>query len=182
MVKSKNENTISIGPGNTPRTQKLAWFTHIDPDFVHVHDKNRDGYGCSSSDVHQLCDDILDVGFNPLEPKPICAELSPDDVVRVQAFNEKLAKKANDTCPLAPIQPGSVKFGSLASSHLNQVLRLFKSCSKHDESRHPSLCQNGHLNPDSLKHHDKDFSEAVNRGLQWLVISHVVMHAFSRVQ
>lgn len=169
---------VSIGPGNSPRTQKLAWFTHIDPDFVHVHDKNRDGYGCSSSDVHQLCDDILDVGFNPLEPKPICAELSPDDVVRVQAFNEKLAKKANDTCPLAPIQPGSVKFGSLASSHLNQVLRLFKSCSKHDESRHPSLCQNGHLNPDSLKHHDKDFSEAVNRGLQWLVISHVVMHAF----
>ncbi len=156
----------------------MAWTTHIDSDFVHVHDKNRDGFGCSSSDVHALCDDILDIGFNPLEPKPICAELSPADSVRIQSFNEKLARNANDTCPRAPIQQGSVKFGSLASSHLNQVLRLFKSCSKHDESKHPSLCQNGHLNPDSLKHHDKDFYEAVNRGLQWLVISNEVLHAF----
>ena len=69
--------------------------------------------------------------------------------------------------PLAPCVTGTVKFASLASSHTNQVLRLFLANVK-DWSEDA-------LN---LKKHDPEFHHAVTHGMEWTVLSADLLRSF----
>ena len=61
------------------------------------------------------------------------------------------------------MDPKTVKYGSLAASHTNAVLRLFKDCVRHEAAE--SIMGSPKLSPEGLKAHDQGFYDAV---LQWV--------------
>eukprot|EP00438_Fugacium_kawagutii_P013575 Skav234779 [mRNA] locus=scaffold2396:596330:597600:+ [translate_table: standard] len=90
------------------------------PDEVAVHVLNRDGFGVSATDCHQLISKIGEVGWSDRETNPICAELSPDDWDKHKKFNMKLSQASNG---MLPVLPDRFRYASLAGSHTNAALR-----------------------------------------------------------
>lgn len=91
---------------------------------------NRDGAGVLAHEVHGLAADILSVGWNDQEPRPIAIELDEVQSQQVEQFNHRLvANSSSGLFPLAPVGPGpgTVKYGSVSASHTNSVLRLFRN-------------------------------------------------------
>ena len=109
------------------------------------------------------------MGWDHSVPKPICVELDPPAQNRVAAFNVKLVNQSMQSLyKLAPVDPKTVKYGSLAASHTNAVLRLFKECVHHEVAE--SIMGSPQLSPEGLKAHDAGFYNAVCNGLEWTVI------------
>ena len=104
-----------------------AFQAKISSRHVVCHPANRDGCGVCAADVHSLLSDILSIGFDPSQPKPVCVECSGDGAI--EAFNTCLVEDSAGM--LAPVIPGSCKYASLSSSHTNQVLRLLAAGCSH---------------------------------------------------
>ena len=169
---------IEIRPPET-RKFKLCWSTRISPDFVHPHRCNRDGAGVLAHEVHGLAADIIAVGWNDAEPKPVCVELGPEEALLAEKFNVALSlNSANGIFPLAPVEPGTCKFGSLSASHTNSVLRLFRASCKNSQKEMKAVQVNGTLSMEALKLHDPGFFEAATQGLLWTVLPAKLMVEF----
>ena len=109
------------------------------------------------------------MGWDASVPKPVCVELDPPAQTRVALFNVKLVNQSKQSYhPLASVDPKTVKYGSLAASHTNAVLRLFKDCVRHEAAG--SIMGSPKLSPEGLKAHDQGFYDAVCNGLEWTVI------------
>ena len=66
------------------------------------------------------------MGWDSSIPRPLCVELD-EAQQETAAFNVALVEGAHGSLfPLAAVNPSTVKYGSLACFHTNQVLRLFK--------------------------------------------------------
>ena len=167
--------------GNPSRKNHLCWRTRIRPQFVHVHTANRDGFGLSANDVHSLCSDISECGWEWNQVRAICAELSPAEIPAVEAFNRQLV--GDDTVSanlrLAPVVEGTVKYASLSASHTNQVLRLFAANCLHEGD--PDLLVQGRLSIHQLQAKDPAFADAVEQGLWWCVVSQEVMSEYPQL-
>lgn len=120
---------------------------------------------------HWTFKDILSVGWDSSIPRPICVELDEAAQRETAAFNVALVEGAHGSLyPLAAVNPGTVKYGSLAcSSHTNQVLRLFKGNVEHERAE--AVMGSPKLTPEGLKGHDEGFYNAVVNGLEWTVLS-----------
>ena len=159
--------------------KNLVYRSQIQPRFVRIHPLNRDGMGCGGTDVRALLSDIVSVGFDWSQPQPVAVELQdPTEIAEVTAFNEKLVMLSGTDkhTSLAPVEPASVKFASLSSSHTNMALRLFAASMPHvgDEV----LLVDGKLSLHQLRSHDANFAEAVERGLMWTIVSNAVVAAY----
>ena len=109
------------------------------------------------------------MGWDASVPKPVCVELDPQAQTRVALFNVKLVNQSRQSFhPLASVDPKTVKYGSLAASHTNAALRLFKDCVRHEVAE--SIMGSPQLSPEGLKAHDEGFYDAVCNGLEWTVI------------
>lgn len=114
--------------------------------------------------------DILSVGWDSSIPRPLCVELDEAAQQETAAFNVALFEGAHGSLfPLAAVNPSTVKYGSLACSHTNQVLRLFKGNVKHEKAE--ATMGSPKLTPEGLKGHDEGFYNAVVNGLEWTVLS-----------
>ena len=81
--------------------------------------------GGNAQEVHLLAEDIAHLGFSWQEcSHALCIEVVPGDKT-VEIFNELLSDGA--LMPLAPVEPDSIIFGSLAAGHTNQCLRCIDS-------------------------------------------------------
>lgn len=102
----------------------------IEPQHVGTHPLNRDGFGISAQQVHQLLDDIVSVGFDPREPNAICCDVSQaDDSVYV--FNHSLSESSGGLLP--SVQRHQLVYASLSASHVNAALRCILAGSPHQD-------------------------------------------------
>ena len=129
--------------------------------------------------MRALLADIFSVGFDWSQPQPVAVELvNSAEIAEVTAFNEKLVMlSATDKhTSLAPVEPGTVKFASLSSTHTNMALRLFAASMPHlgDEA----LLVDGKLSLHQLRSLDENYGEAADKGLVWTIVSNSVMVAY----
>ena len=93
-------------------------------------------------------------------------------------FNVALSKGNPD---LADVVPGSIKFGSVAGSHLNAFLRSVNAeceCSIEDEPG--AISKRGRLNKACFTA-DEDFLDAIENGIKWRVIRGQVRDKYPQV-
>eukprot|EP00438_Fugacium_kawagutii_P011636 Skav222050 [mRNA] locus=scaffold1020:505380:506684:+ [translate_table: standard] len=138
------------------------------PDEVAVHVLNRDGFGVSATDCHQLISKIGEVGWSDRETNPICAELSPDDWDKHKKFNMKLSQASNG---MLPVLPDRFRYASLAGSHTNAALR----CLIHEVEVHheldTGLSMDGCFSMARVQSVDTGMHLACTQGMMWKIIS-----------
>lgn len=105
----------------------MCRFMRIEPHLIGTDPHNRDGFGISVKDCHDLIRSITEVGFCSSETAPVCAELDPFDREPL-AFNERLTMEAQGYLPPCP----HMRFTSLAGSHLDAGLRCIAAGCKSD--------------------------------------------------
>lgn len=146
---------------------------------------NRDGAGVLAHEVHGLAADILSVGWNDQEPRPIAIELDEVQSQQVEQFNHRLvANSSSGLFPLAPVGPGpgTVKYGSVSASHTNSVLRLFRNgCSTFQKEQLSCVMIDGKLSLGALRAHDRSFHDAAQFGMEWTVIGSQVVKAYPQI-
>ena len=97
----------------------LAYNRQINPRQVGLAPCSRDSYSVNSEDVHALAHDIVFDGWpwgehtRPRVPKTF-QEVTP------LTYAEKFCESSR---PLAPVDKGSIRFGSLSRGHTNMALR-----------------------------------------------------------
>lgn len=64
----------------------LAMQLKLKPDWIGVHEHNRDGLGCSVHQVQSLLKDIAAIGWTPSKCNPMCIE-SGQNIEQDRAFN-----------------------------------------------------------------------------------------------
>lgn len=142
----------------------------LEPQFIGVHPMNRDGAGVGWKDVHQLLRDVMDLGFDPAQPHPVCAECGPGMRNEALAFNNKLTSESAGRIP--GIQELHLKYLSLSASHLNATLRVIQAGCPSDVE---SACVDGKVSFSKVELKDPQYSLASQQGLKWKVISHEVL-------
>ena len=148
----------------------LAYKQKIQPWHVGIHPQNRDGLGVSSNEVHSLISDILQVGFSWEEAsRSICVEVDPSDQ-KMKEFNTKLSQQAGGKLAFLD----NIRFASVAGSHLNAGLNCWLQSLEHSGSG----TLQGRLSVALLKELDRQYYEATQDGLTWLVIGITVVKTF----
>ena len=148
----------------------------ISPDEVGVSPRNRDGYGVSGPDAHELLDKIAEVGWSDRETSPHCVEVDMSAGSAIQAFNEKLMQQSSGLIP--PLK--FLRFASLAASHTNVALRALRH-----ETRHPSggqLCMDGKLSMARALSLDSNLARAASNGMTWKVSHQVPSQILDLIQ
>ncbi len=144
----------------------LVYRLRIPPKLVLVHRRNRDGMGVGHIDVHLLCDDLQDIGFDPSKPDPICVEITPED----KEFNKLLIEQADGK--LGPADQNAIdaaKLASLSASHCNFCLRLIVDEAVH-EGCQQDICMGGLLSSALCRSEAPGLYQASQAGLEWRVI------------
>ncbi len=109
-------------------------------------------------EVSAIPADIIHIGWSEKEAAhAICCE----DVPGEWTVEEHNVKVCRDSTVLAPVEPKSIRFGSLACSHNNGGLRAIKA-------RMP--CTEPRLSVDARYSRDPRYAARVNSGLRWRVI------------
>ena len=97
----------------------------IEPDYVGVHHMNRDGFGISVQDAHDLMSHILEIGWASEQCAPVACEVPPAEAEHAFDFNCRLAALSGSMLPA--IQKHNLKFLSLSGSHTNAGLRAIRN-------------------------------------------------------
>ena len=145
----------------------------IEPRLIGVHPMNRDGYGLSGRDCHDLIDSIFEIGYDSTQINAVALEVDPNNDLEVVAFNRKVAKDSQRLLPEIPAH--NLLFASLSASHTNAGLRCIAAQVRHDRE---DMCINGLLSAQVIGQKDAAFEAAVMQGLEWKVISRVVGQEF----
>ena len=156
------------------RKRDLVYEATISPRQVGFDPVNRDGEGGNAQEVLLLATDIACVGWSWQETRhAMCVEILPGDLA-VEKFNRQLC----DGVGLAPVEPHSIRFGSLSCGHTNMALRAI-------EASMPSECsflsEGGRFSLRKLELRDQEFANAVRQGLRWLVLRSEVRVRFPDV-
>ena len=143
--------------------RKLAHRMRLPPKMVGVHPANRNGYGVSSTEVHSIGAQIVDMGWlSSATAHAICIEDGADR--KIAAFTSKLAKS---TSGLGIVDPSEIKYGSLGCSHTNQFM-VAALCGV--ESEFEKLTLDGKMSVSKISV-DPGLKDALENGLSWLVLS-----------
>ena len=141
----------------------LSYTSQINPRMVGLDPCNRDGIGANVQEILPLAHSIAFAGFNwKLCSHAVCVEVCPNSS-EVEAFNIKLASSGH----LAPVEPYSIKFSSLACGHNNMGLRAIAASMPTDSHL---LGRNGNCDLEHLRSRDPEYGLAVDNGLHWLVL------------
>ena len=136
----------------------------INPRLVGVDITNRGGQGVSVLEVALLAGEIVQDGWSwQMTSHATCIEERPGAGV-IQDFNEKLVAGTD----LAPVQPDSIRYGSLSCGHTNQILRAMGAS---QPATIPHATEHGRYCMGRIRSRDANLAEAVGTGLQWKVYS-----------
>ena len=92
----------------TLQKHKLVHRTRLLPDAVGPHPANRDGFGLSPRDCHNLLESILQVGFDSTQTSAVCVEV--DDRSKLFTFCDNIVKNSGGSLP--PWDAHLLKYGS----------------------------------------------------------------------
>ena len=149
----------------------LLYRMQIAPRQVGWDTLNRHGEGGSPQAVFTLMERIAATGWSWDKCRhATCIEAVPGDHT-LEEFNERLCRDTG----LAPVEPHSLRFGSLSAGHTNMGLRALAAKMP---STAPFLSDGERFCVDTLRKHDELFAEAVEKGLRWKVLKHEVRQLF----
>lgn len=152
----------------------FVYKVRLHPSLVVVHAENRDGYGVGAHDVHQLADDLADIGFDETQCDPVCVEIRQVDI----DFNTTLVAEADGL--LGDVSAVlTARFASLGSSHCNYVLRLVNQGVKHDGKQ--ILCQDGEFSLARTQEKRETMHKACTLGLNWRVVRQEIVDEFPEI-
>ena len=152
------------------RRQGHITVKQIRPMLVGIHRQNRGSQIGSSRGVPDLMGKIAELNWNnDMCSHAICVELAPGDRTDENEFR----RWCEDACLDFPeVEPGSLKFVSLACSHTNCGLRLIVCrCASSNEK----LGDGRYYSIDVIRKHDKAYALAAEEGLTWTVVPAVVL-------
>ena len=92
----------------TLQKHKLVHRTRLLPDAVGPHPANRDGFGLSPQDCHNLLESVLQVGFDVTQTSAVCVEV--DDRSKLFTFCDNIVKNSGGSLP--PWDAHLLKYGS----------------------------------------------------------------------
>ena len=145
----------------------LCYITYILSTRVGVHRQNRGGYGVSGVEVHALGADIVEMGWSHKAClHAVCVEEGPNKAIA--KFTAELYEKSPG---LAPLQANHIQYGSISCSHTNQFLNVILA---ELPSEFEVLTVDGKISKTKLATADPKLAEALDRGMQWTVLSHSV--------
>lgn len=148
------------------REAGLAHDMILVPEQLGIHPDNRGKYGINEETVHNLGDDILQVGWNPEEVvSPWCVEDEPTTKY-IEKFNIDLAAASEY---LAPVSPMTLRAGTLTNSHLVLLLKAIKAGVR---STRAALCVDGKMSLAHVQHVSPGMAEACTAGWKWCMLHH----------
>ena len=142
-------------------------------DQVGVHPSNRDGFGVAHRDVHRLLNLVAEVGYDENQVCAWCIEVNHLEEPMVTKFNEDLVRQSGGAIPAFPHPP---RYASLSASHTNQMLRACLHQCPHQDNERVLTCE-GLLDMSRITAQDPALARAVNEGIRWRVVSHVVIQS-----
>ena len=147
--------------------QNLAWKQKMVPRNLSPHPCNRGGYGVNVESVHTLGADIAQVGWcwEALGSSSLCVEDCPQSKY-IEEYNKALCAT---TDLLAPIEPCTIKAGTLTNGHTVLFLRALAAGTK---TASEILSVNGHMNLSHMKQTDPAMGVAAEEGWTWVVLHH----------
>ena len=154
---------------------KLCRVQKIEPVFIGVHPANRDGFGVSPQDTHELIRSIVHVGWDNSQIKAICCEIASDDDVTAM-FNSRLSEMSAGMIPAIPRQ--YLRYASLSASHTNAALRCIAAGVAHSDEK---LTIGGKLAVERLAQVDAQFAQAAQEGIQWQIVALEAVQAFPQL-
>ena len=138
---------------------------NLHPSLVGIDPCNRGGAGVVVQEVALLASDIAQIGWSWAETsQALCVETTPNDAT-VEVFNQGLVAGSNG---LAPVETGTIKYGSLSCSHTNYGLRAIGARAV---SGCPLLARDGKYCVEHIQARDPEYARAVRDGLRWKVLS-----------
>jgi len=179
LLRDIDQGTIGINQGADKiwaLCAKEGWVYEmvLNPRQVGVDPCNRDSAGCNVEEVSLLMADIAFMGWSwDLCAHAQCVEIIPGDT-EVEEFNRRLAAGVN----LAPVEPNSILFGSLACGHTNLGLRAIQA---RIASEHPLLSRDGKLCVEKVQEKDAEMAKAVETGIKWKILRWPVRRFFPKV-
>ena len=146
----------------------------LSPLMVGCDTDNRGSQGVNALEVGILASDICEVGWSWDETRhAVCIEAKPGRD-GLEAFNAKLASGTD----LAPVRPGSIRFGALSCSHNSMGLRSIAAAMP---STDPLMSSAGAFSIDRLELRDAEYAKAVRSGLHWKVLNWQVREKYPGV-
>ena len=146
----------------------------LHPSMVGVDPSNRNGEGVNALDVNLLASDIFEVGWSwDACRHATCIEEKPGDSL-IADFNKRVVSNSG----LAPVEEGSIRYGSLSCSRTQQGLRAIGAgCQTHD----PLMSEGDRFCLERVASRDKLYADAVTQGLRWKVLDWKVREMWPRV-
>ena len=138
----------------------------IEAKYIGVHGENRDGFGLSAPDCHQLMTQINDVGWDSRQVSAVCVEIEPTKLDTAFLFNQKLVQASGGLLP--EMQKYHLKYLSVSASHTNAGLRVINA------GLHSTLTA-------EKVGADPEFRKALQEGLRWRILSHEVCSEFPQL-
>ena len=149
----------------------LAYRLQIPPSQMGTSTYNRDGYGLSPITVHNVGKKIAQLGFCwEACSHAICIE--DDRKSTIAIFSEMLSKRNPG---LAPMLKSLIKYGSLSCSH---TTHFCAAAVAGVPSTDPYLSVDGRLSQSLIGGRCANFSEAMTKGLKWLVLKSEVQEMY----
>ena len=146
----------------------LAFRSHVPPEMVGVHPENRSRLGLSGIDAHHHGQQILPSGFSWAKAADAAAFEVPvgEGAEEARQINDEMVAISGGLLP--PL--AQLRLLSVGGGHTNGFLRAVKAGCR---SAVPGLADaSGNLNPAQLSIDRPAFKEAMDKGLNWLVMHH----------
>ena len=146
-------------------------------DHLGPHPFNRSSYGVNEESVHNLGQDIADLGWDFSELGEVrdrlAAEDDPSDAY-IERHNIDLTKNSEF---LAPCKPGTLKAGVLTNNHTVLLCRAAKAGVP---TKVASLAVNGHMSLPHIGKRDPEFVRACEDGWRWTVLHWRTKHLYGK--
>ena len=143
--------------------ENFAYRKQIHPSAIGVHPCNRNGYGISPIEVHALGETIVKLGWSwNACSHAVCIE--DDAKSTIGSFTQKLSQSASG---LAPKTASDIVAGSLSCSHTTAFLDAVNNAVP---TTSLTLAVDDCLPRANIVDRDPKFGEALDKGLNWLVL------------
>ena len=142
------------------------------PGDLGMYPGNRAGYGVNHVSVHDLGENIAEVGFDWTAIVDPLAVAEDPATSYIENWNKATMNKSEY---LAPVTDLSIRAGTLTNGHLVQLLRAVAAGVKSDS---PRLSVNGRMSLAQIEATDKEFGTAAREGWEWWVIDYRVRRLY----
>ena len=175
-VASDNSKLVSIIDCvlQTLTDEGLAYKLRLPPAFVGIHMCNRDGYGISEGECHQLGLEIVQMGFSWAAVAHATAIEDCDQGL----ISKHTMALCNASKQLGTYKAGTIKVGSLSCGHTNAFL---VAAAQNAESSIEMISEGGRLCSNKICKNDSAMATAMTQGLEWLVLKAEVAVRFPQL-